>query len=409
MKNLKHIALWIHLLNKRILKQPLFLFLIALVPILVFGVGRMSRESSSLVTAAIAPGSPDDETAAMLIDSLVDGSTTAVRYLSCADEEAVKKAISTGHARIGFVLPPDLDALFEAYGSQKTKNLSDGALAMLGVLLGGSSGSEEMKENAIISYVPTNDVISKLTREHLFGMMYPFLERAVLKTWLKIHPEVGSMSNAQREEFVEESMSAHTDDYNFFRLEYMDGTIVKEEEINRYIASPMRGILAVLLTLTGFAAILHLTQDCQKNRFVWIPPSLQAPFHYMYLLIPLFDIGLAVFAALFVGAGFTNFGREIPALILFILQIAGFSNLLRVVLRKKTLMASSIPIFICACLFLTPVFVDLTIIEPIQMLLPPYLYLKSIHGNLPLWYMAVYAAVSGILSIIIDTLLPPRV
>ncbi len=408
MKRLQRIALWTHLLNKRILKQPLFLFLIAMVPVLVFGVGRLSQESSSLVTAAIAPGSPEDETAALLIDSLVDGSTSAVRYLSCADEESVRKAISTGHARIGFVLPKSMDALFEAYGTQETKNLSEGALVMMGALLGGSTASEAMQKNAITCYVPTNDVVSKVTREHLFGKMYPLLERAVLKTWLKVHPEVGTMTDEEKETFVEETMASYEEDYNFFRLEYMDGTPVKEEEINRYIASPMRGLLAVLLTLTGFASILYLSQDCRKNRFVWIPPSLQAPFHYVYLLIPLFDIAFAVFAALLAGGSFTNFGHEIPALILLVLQVAGFSNLLRVVLRKRSLMASSIPIFISACLFLTPVFVDLSIIEPVQMLLPPYLYLKSIHGNLPLWYMAVYAAISGIASIIIDAVLPPR-
>ncbi len=408
MKRLKLIALWTHLLNKRIVKQPLFLFLIAMVPILVFGVGRLSQESSSLVTAAIAPGSPEDETAAMLIDSLVDGSTSAVRYISCKDEESVKKAIATGHARIGFVLPESLDALFEAYGTQKTKNLSEGALAMMGALLGGSDASKEMKEHAIISYAATNDVVSKITREHLFGKMYPSLERAVLKTWLKVHPEVGSMTNDERDAFVDETMASYEEDYDFFQLEYMDGTPVREEEINRYIASPMRGLLAVLLTLTGFAAILYLTQDCSKNRFVWIPPHLQAPFHYLYLLIPLTDIALAVFIALFAGGSFTNVSREVPSLILLVLQIAGFSNLLRVVLRRKTLMASSIPIFISACLFLTPVFVDLSIIEPLQMLLPPYLYLKSIHGNLPLWYMAVYAATAGILSILTDALFPPR-
>jgi hypothetical protein len=93
---------------------------------------------------------------------------------------------------------------------------------------------------------------------------------------------------------------------------------------------------------------------------------------------------------------------EIAALLLLVLQIAGFSNLLRVLLRRKDFMASSIPILICACLFLTPVFVDLTILEPVQMLLPPYLYLKAIHGNLPLWYMAVYAAVAGAVSILAD-------
>ncbi len=408
MRRLKQVALWTFLLNKRILKQPLFLFLIAMVPILVFGVGQLSRESSSLVTAAIAPGSPDDETAREMIDSLVDGSTSAVRYLSCSNKEEVLDAIAKGHARIGFILPKDLNALFEAYGSQETKNLSEGALVMLGALLGGDTASEEMKANAIESYAATNDVVSKLTREQLFGKLYPSLQKAVLKTWLKIHPEVGTMSNEEREQFVEDSIAAYEQEYDFFNLEYMDGTPVKDEEINRYIASPMRGLLAALLTLTGFAAILYLTEDCRKGRFVWIPVRLQAPVHFLYLMIPLLDVALAVLVALIASGNFTDFIHEVPTLILLVFQIAGFSNLMRVLLRRKSLMASSIPILISACLFLTPVFVDLSIIEPLQMLLPPYLYLKSIHGNLSLWYMVVYAATASIVSILADSLIPPR-
>lgn len=407
MNKLRSIALWTHLLNKRMLKQPLFIFLIAMVPVLVFGVGQLSRESSSLVTAAIAPGNPEDETAALLIDSLVDGSTSAVRYLPCSSKEAVLNAIESGHARIGFVLPNDVNALFEAYGSQKTKNLSTDALVLLGSILGGGSASEEMKANAITSYAATNDVISKVTREHLFGKLYPSLGKAVLKTWLKIHPEIGTMSSEERDLFVDETLAAYETDYDFFDLEYMDGTPVRDDEIDRYIASPMRGLLAVLLTLTGIAAILYLTEDCRKERFVWIPTHIRPLLHYLYLLIPVADVALAVLAALFAGNSFTNASREIPALILMIFQVAGFSNLLRVLLRRKTLMASSIPILISACLFLTPVFVDLSIMEPLQMLLPPYLYLKSIHGNFPLWYMAVYAAVAGLASIVLDTVKPP--
>ncbi len=398
----RRLLLWMALLNKRILKQPLFLILIALVPLLVFGVGRLSQESSSLVTAAVAPGTADDEVSSRLIESLVESSSSAVRYIAFSDKKTMKEAVSSGQARIGFLLPKDTGALFEAYGSQKTKNLSEGALALLGVLLGSESASEEMKAHSIASYAATNDVISKITREQLFSQLYPSLERAVLKTWLKIHPEAGSMTQTQRDQFVDETLAVYEEDYDYFDLEYLDGTKVEDDEIDRFIASPMRGLLAALLTLTGLAAVLYLKEDCLVGRFVWIPSHAHPLFHYVYLLIPLTDVALAMLAALCVGGGFTRASMEVPALILFILQVAGFSNLLRLLLRKSAFMASSIPILICACLFLTPVFVDLAILEPVQMLLPPYLYLKSIHGNFPLWYMAVYALAAGAASILLD-------
>ena len=47
------------------------------------------------------------------------------------DEETLKEAVSSGQARIGFLLPEDVGTLFEAYGSQKTKNLSAGVFNQL--------------------------------------------------------------------------------------------------------------------------------------------------------------------------------------------------------------------------------------------------------------------------------------
>ena len=114
------------------------------------------------------------------------------------------------------------------------------------------------------------------------------------------------------------------------------------------------------------------------------------------------DLGLAAYIALYLSGSFTSWKKELPSMVLFLLCAAGFANLLRVILRKMTLIASSVPIVLCACLFLTPVFADLTIMEPLQMLLPTYLYLKSIHGVQPLWMMAVYAAVTAIPAFVPD-------
>ena len=87
-------------------------------------------------------------------------------------------------------------------------------------------------------------------------------------------------------------------------------------------------------------------------------------------------------------------------MLLFGLCAAGFANLLRVILRRMNLIAACVPIILCACLFLTPVFIDLVILEPVQMLLPTYLYLKSIHSVQPLWMMAAYAAAAAVLGLI---------
>ena len=202
MRHIRHAITQAFLLNKRILKQPVFLILLALVPMLVLGVNLISFETGSLVTVAVAPGSHDDSSARALISTLVHHPSPAVRYISCHDDEAVQKAVASGEARLGIVFPPVLDELFAAYGAQETADLDAGALAMLGSLFG--SGSNSMKEHQIICYTATNDIVAKMTREQLFGKMYRDMETAVVKVWLRSHPEIGDFSDTQRDEFAEQ-------------------------------------------------------------------------------------------------------------------------------------------------------------------------------------------------------------
>jgi len=390
MRHIRHAFTQAFLLNKRILKQPVFLILLALVPLLVLGVNLISFETGSLVTAAVAPGSPDDSSALALIRNLTHDHSPAVRYISCRDGEAAKEAVASGEARIGIVFPPNLDELFAAYGAQETADLSAGALAMIGSLFG--SGSNNMKEHQIICYTATNDIVAKMTREQLFGKMYRDMETAVVKVWLRSHPEIGSYTETERDEFAEQIRSGDVEDFNYFELQYLDGETITDEEAGRYIASPMRGLLAVLLTLTALAAVLYLCDDIRKGRFIWISPLKRPLFYFACILLPIGDLGIAAYAALYLSGNFTSWRRELPCMLLFGLCAAGFANLLRILLRRMNLIAACVPIILCACLFLTPVFIDLVILEPVQILLPTYLYLKSIHSVQPLWMMAVYAA-----------------
>ncbi len=400
MKHIRRAFTQALLLNKRIMKQPVFLVLLALIPLLVLGVNLASGQSGSLVTVAVAPGRPDDAAALAVIDRLVQDDSAAVQYFACPGGKAVKEAVAAGDARLGIVFPDDLDELFAAYGAQETSSRDEGALAMLSSLFG--SGSDELTNHQIICYTATNDVVAKMTREQLYGKMYRDMETAVLKVWLRSHPEIGDFSDQERDSFAEMVRSDSAEEYDFFDLEYLDGERITEDESGRYLSSPMRGLLATLLVLTALAAVLYLCDDIRKGRFVWISPQRKPLFNFGCILLPMADLGLAAYAALYLSGTFTTWKKELPSLLLFLLCAAGFANLLRVLLRKMTLIAASVPIVLCACLFLTPVFADLTIMKPVQMLLPTWLYLKSIHGAQPAQFMAVYAAVAVAAGIFLD-------
>ena len=400
MRRLHTAFTWILLLNKRILKQPMFLVLLALVPALVLGIHVISRSPGSLVTVALAPENADDPVSSGIIRELCRGSSAAVRYYACRDRDELKSEIAAGNARMGCLLPDSIQDLFDAYAAQEGSGLTGGALQMLGSIFGAKSAA--LTDHPIICYTATNDIVSKLTREHLYGRISRHLEAAVLKNWLLSHPEIGDLTDEEREAYALSIMDENRIDYDFFELSYLDGETITDEEIEGYIASPMRGLLAALLTLTALAAVLFLCADLRNGRFVWIDPRRRPLFCFGYILIPMADVGIAVYLALLLSGTFTSWQKELPALLLFVLCASGFANLLRILLRRIPLIASSVPILLCACLFLTPVFMDLKIAEPVQILLPPYLYLKSIHGLYPPGAMFLYAAAAFAACMLLD-------
>jgi len=101
---------------------------------------------------------------------------------------------------------------------------------------------------------------------------------------------------------------------------------------------------------------------------------------------------------------FTDWGKEILLLSLLCLCITGFSSLLGCLLPDMALYGALIPILLLACLFLTPVFLDLTFVRPLQALLPPWLYLNAVHGSVPLQSICLYAVISGLMSLLADYL-----
>ena len=396
---------WLFLMNKRVLKKPLFLLLLALVPVLSAVSVYIPQSGISLLRVGLVAGDPEDETTQAIFKELRHSKSSVIKYYICSSEEELREDIAQGQTRLGYLFPEDPNLLFAAYGSQDDVNISN-ALAILANIAEGAS--TEVRKYSIRCLVGSNDIVSKLARDQLYGQIYSYLERAVLNAWLDAHPEGISMTDEERDAFIDTALSEYSIDDNFFEMAYMDGDVIQEGDIYDYFSAPIRGLLAALVVLSALAGALSLIQDVEHGRMVWLSERSGPFFRYLCMLIPVFDIGLASFIAISLSSGFVNPVREFGLFLLFILCCTGMGNLLRVILRSSSLIGAMVPILVIGCLFLTPVFIDMVVFEPAQILLPPYLYLKSLHGAWPAWALGVYAAVTFSASIGIDLLKPQR-
>ena len=353
MRSIKKFFLWSFLLNRRFLKKPLFLFLLCLIPLTALLARRIPGENTTLLSVGVCAGQTEDELTSRVIAQLThpDQSST-VRYIRYHNEKQLRQAVYDGDVRLGFLFPKDLSALFSAFAAVPVSD-TGGALSILGQAFGASDSEavdkKGMQKNAIRVICGSNDIVTKMEKEQLFGKLYPEIERYILKAWMDVHAE---------------GFSADKD---------------------------------------CFAACLFLMQDNQRQLFVWLSPSLRPWLHYLYLLIPILDGGLFVFIALSV-SGVGSGLSELAPFLLYLPAVCGFSNLVRVLTGKMTLFSASIPIIVMGCLFLTPVFFDLQIIPALQAALPTAFYLRSLHGTSTLLPLALYAAITSGASVLIDWL-----
>ncbi|MCI7092568.1 MAG: hypothetical protein MR940_02055 [Lachnospiraceae bacterium] len=407
MRSIKKFFLWSFLLNRRFLKKPLFLFLLCLIPLTTLLARQIPGESTSLLSVGVCAGQAEDELTARVLAQLTQSDQgNAVRYIRYHNEKQLRQAVFDGDVRLGFLFPKDLSALFSSFAAVPASG-TGGALSILGQAFGASDSEavdkKGMQKNAIRVICGSNDIVTKMEKEQLFGKLYPEIERYVLKAWMDVHADDFSTDKEKRDAWLDRVLSDSTVTGYFFQLSYLNGDLIQDQELNTYYLSPLRGLLAITLILICFAACLFLMQDNQRQLFVWLSPSLRPWLHYLYLLIPVLDGGLFVFIALSV-SGVGSGLSELAPFLLYLPAVCGFSNLVRVLTGKMTFLSASIPIVVMGCLFLTPVFFDLQIIPALQAVLPTAFYLRTLHGASTLLPLSLYAAVTSGASILIDWL-----
>lgn len=396
----KKVLLWAFLLNKRLFRKPLFLLLLCLIPLFGFLAGS-SKGQASLLTVGVCAENRKDPLSRDTIRLLLDRKdVSVVRYREYASEGQLRSAVEDGTIRVGFLLPEKLSDLFASYA--KMSQDSGGSLGALGEALGLLSSSKASPDQTPIQVLcARNDIVTKLEKDHFFGTVYGQLEKAVLKAYLD-QSSLSTLVKTDREAAgLLDDLGKSRPDGSFFHLTTLSHKTLKEETLTRYDLTLLRGLLAISLLLLALAACLFLNQDQEKGLFVWLRPAFRPLFYWLYLLLPALDGGFFVaLALLLLGQPLT--GRQVPAFLLYLVSVVGFSNLVRLLTRRSSFLAAAIPPVILGCLFLTPVFFDLRVLPALQMVLPTYSFLKCLTGSLPLSALLVYALLVTAASLLAD-------
>lgn len=360
MSSLRRFFLWYALLSKRLLKRPAYLAVLLLIPLFAAAISLFSRQDSGVVTVALCLEDPADPAARAAADRLLDGESI-LRCLQYEEADAARAAVRSGLADAAWIFSPNFQSGLTAY-------VRYGSGRLITVV--------EREENVFLM----------LAREKLYAALYPELSFDLFRNYLVRELGAEGLTEEQLRTAYASGFSAD----ELIRFTYVDGTEIQQD--GRYLAAPLRGILALLLLLCGLSSGMYCYREEREESFVWLPERRRRLLPVLCHLTAMAPAALAVLAALYLGGLWLGLGREVLMMLLYLPGCALFCEILRCLSPREEHYGALIPILAVAVLVLCPVFVSLPFRLPFQDVLPTAWYLKASFSEKALLPMLYYCA-----------------
>ena len=340
---------WLFLLGKRLLKQPAFLVLLLAIPLLAYGGKRIEQEENGtvLVAVCIEDGTWQERLTDLLMtenevvkeskeDEKRQNTTEILQIVLYETPQQVEHTVLRGKADCGFVIPAKIE---EA------------------VLTGNWNGVVDCYETQASSF-------GAIAREKIAGALFQLYAEEKYTDY--IEETVGK----DAVDFAQAAYETHRLDGSTFSFRYERTGKVENENGNEKAGAgereteikgrtgtgngtgtvfPLRGILATLIFLSALCGMLEYEKDKKEKRFVRLVPG-YVNFVADVWIPTVFTSGMAV---LCLGIG------EIGRLLVFQFILILYCSIIRMVLRRREMVAVAIPILITGSLVCSPVFIRL--------------------------------------------------
>ena len=358
---MKRLLKWVWLLNKRLLKRPVFPILLLLIPVLVLGYGSIAGESGGMITVALAQAG-EDALASRVISDLTEN-TQLINFLPCESSAEAEETVRLGKADSAWIFPEEL---------------AEKAAAFV---------NDPDSDNAFVRVVVREDSVAlMLAREKLSGKLYELCSRTVYLNFLR--ENIPEMRDASDDELLTlyDNTGITTE---LFVFESADGTAVDIGKTN-FLMTPLRGLLGVIIVLCALAASMYYIRDTKHGTFSWVALHLRPFAELGCQMVALVNLGIvALLSLVLVGQSGTVL-REIAAILLYSLSCAAFAMMLRRLCGSMRALGTALPLLAVVMLLICPVFFDLGTLKELQYLLPPTYYINAVTSDRYLLLMPVY-------------------
>ena len=374
MKKLRRFFLWYGLMTKRLLKKPSYLVLLLAVPVLTVAMTLAAQKDVGLVTVALAGGEKDAVALQAKEELLsVSGLVRCIPYDSA--EEALE-AVKGAQADAAWIFREDA-------GEELRKLVT-------------SSGSR----GAVLVVEREETVFLRLAREELASILYPTASRMTFRDHL------ASLSGDRPlpdDSVLEPYYRTLSEGQQVLVFTYDDGQV--QEPPGEFLLNPLRGLLSLLVVLSGLASCMFYYAEEEAESFLRIRGAARRLLPLLCHICAMAPVALAGLIAMAVSGMLYSLGWELALSALLCLAAAGFCEVLRRLCRGPELLGAFLPILMMVMLVLSPIFLHFKQFAILRSLLPTVYYLNGAYRGAPQARFFLYTAIALALGAVI----PPPV
>lgn len=354
------------LFGKRLLKRPVYLVILLLMPLAAAGLSAAQETSPTGIRAMLytqeteTDGTKRDAALWRIVGALLEADG-AVQFELASSEEAMKQSILKKEADCGYTFPKDF---------------------------GTRLATDEWKRSVTL-YCGEDTMIPKLVNELVYTAVFREYSAAAFGDYMSTAYEIpaGSRQNAQNR--AEDLLKLYLTNGSTFSFTYYGEplgsgrTAAAETETALDITSgivPVRGMLALFIMLSAFCGLIDYKKDREAGRLVWMRSKLAA--ECMMIILPALGAAAVSLICLAVTGEASGALSEITSVIIYILLLTGYVIVWGLLFRSEHAVVASIPFLVIAAILFCPIFWNLKSVLPIlgmmEKLFPASWYLNMI-------------------------------
>lgn len=376
-------CIWIWLLTKRLWRQPAYVMLLVLIPVLGWAASRMESGESGGAVAAVCV--EESEWSGQILEELREQEAdSSLRFVFHDEAMDVERSVMRGTADCGFVIGSDIAD--RVMGNDWTK-----CITVYETPSGSITGMAKERMGSVIFKLYSEQCYEEYMRLAAQGIPDGAGAVSADETGTMEGETGAAAAQGRVDEFVDfaqEAYDRHLVDGSTFGFAYhgydQNGQHTSDTDvISDTTVFPVKGVFAVIIFISGMCGMIEYDTDRSEKRFLRMAPNVLT--YIVDIWIPTVFVSLAVLICLWVSDGIRYggaegmgglrgllsvwsagmWGRQIWNLFLYQCVVVVYCGILGIVLRRQEAVAAAIPVLALCSIVCAPVFIRLGSYVPV--------------------------------------------